>query len=88
MTTIFVLLLLAAVVAFVLTRKANQPITPLVGNVKKVEAAVAKVGEVAVNALDVNNDGKVDLKDVKAAAEVVKKVRKPRAKKATGKKKD
>lgn len=87
MTTIFVLLLLAAAVAFVLTRKANQPIK-LVGNVKKVEAAVAKVGEVAVNALDVNNDGKVDLKDVKAAAEVVKKVRKPRAKKATGKKKD
>lgn len=87
MTTIFVLLLLAAVVAFVLTRKANQSIK-LVGNVKKVEAAVAKVGEVTVNALDVNNDGKVDLKDVKAAAEVVKKVRKPRAKKATGKKKD
>jgi hypothetical protein len=88
MTTLFVLLFAAALVAFVLTKKANQPITPLVGNVKKVEAAVAKVGEVAVNALDVNGDGKVDLKDVKAAAEVVKKVRKPRAKKTTPKKKN
>jgi len=67
MTTVFVLLLVAVAVAFVLT--------------KKVEAAVAKT-------LDVNGDGKVDLKDVKAAAEVVKKVRKPRAKKITGKKKN
>lgn len=84
MTTLLVLLFLAALVAFVITRKTNQPIK-LVGNVKKVEAAVAKVGEVATNALDVNGDGKVDLKD---AVAVVKKTRKPRAKKATGKKKD
>ena len=87
MTTLFVLLLAAALVAFVLTKKANQPLK-LVGNVKKVEETVAKVGAVAVNALDVNGDGKVDLKDVKAAAEVVKKVRKPRAKKITPKKKN
>jgi hypothetical protein len=80
MTTVFVLLLVAVAVAFVLTRKSQQPIK-LVGTVKKVEAAVAKT-------LDVNGDGKVDLKDVKAAAEVVKKVRKPRAKKITGKKKN
>lgn len=86
MTTVFILLLVAAVVAFVITKKTHQPIK-LVGNVKKVEAAVAKAGEVVTNALDVNGDGKVDLKDVAAAAEVVKKVRKPRAKKTTPKKK-
>ena len=80
MTTVFVLLLVAVAVAFVLTRKSQQPLK-LVGTVKKVEAAVAKT-------LDVNGDGKVDLKDVKAAAEVVKKVRKPRAKKITPKKKN
>lgn len=80
MTTVFVLLLVAVVVAFVLTRKSQQPIK-LVGNVKKVEAAIAKT-------LDVNGDGKVDLKDVVAVTEVVKKVRKPRAKKITGKKKN
>ena len=80
MTTVFVLLLVAVVVAFVLTRKSQQPIK-LVGNVKKVEAAIAKT-------LDVNGDGKVDLKDVAAVTEVVKKVRKPRAKKITPKKKN
>jgi hypothetical protein len=85
MSTILVLLFLAALAALVLTRKSNQPLKPLVGNVKKVEAAVVKAAEVATNALDVNGDGKVDLKDVKAA-EVVKKVRKPRAKKITPKK--
>lgn len=87
MTTLFVLLLAAALVAFVLTKKSQAPLK-LVGNVKKIEETVAKVGEVATNALDVNGDGKVDLKDVKAAAEVVKKVRKPRAKKITPKKKN
>jgi hypothetical protein len=80
------LVFVAVIIAFVLTRKSNQPLKPLVGNVKKVEAAVVKAAEVATNALDVNGDGKVDLKDVKAAAEVVKKVRKPRAKKITPKK--
>ena len=80
MTTLFVLLFAAALVAFVLTKKSQAPLK-LVGNVKKVEVAVAKT-------LDVNGDGKVDLKDVKAAAEVVKKVRKPRAKKITPKKKN
>lgn len=80
MTTVFVLLLVAVAVAFVLTRKSQQPLK-LVGNVKKVEAVVAKT-------LDVNNDGKVDLKDAVAAVEVVKKVRKPRAKKITSKKKN
>ena len=80
MTMFFVLLLIAAVIAFVLTKKSQAPLK-LVGNVKKVEAAVAKT-------FDVNGDGKVDLKDVKAAAEVVKKVRKPRAKKITPKKKN
>jgi hypothetical protein len=87
MSTILVLLFLAALAALVLTRKSNQPLKPLVGNVKKVEAAVVKAAEVATNALDVNGDGKVDVKDVKAAAEVVKKVRKPRVKKATKKEK-
>lgn len=80
MTTVFVLLLVAAVVVFVLTKKSQQPIK-LVGNIKKVEAAIA-------NTLDVNGDGKVDLKDVAAVTEVVKKVRKPRAKKITSKKKN
>jgi len=80
MTTVFVLLLVAAVVVFVLTKKSQQPIK-LVGNIKKVEAAIA-------NTLDVNGDGKVDLKDVTAVTEVVKKVRKPRAKKITGNKKN
>lgn len=79
MSTFLFLVFLAAVVAFVVTRKSNQPLKPLVGNVKKV-------AEVATKTLDVNGDGKVDLKDVKAAAEVVKKVRKPRAKKITPKK--
>jgi hypothetical protein len=79
MTMFLFLLFLIVVVAFVATRKANQPLKPLVGNVKKV-------AEVATKTLDVNGDGKVDLKDVKAAAEVVKKVRKPRAKKITPKK--
>ena len=86
MSTFLVLVFLAAVVAFVVSRKSNQPLKPLVGNVKKVEEAVAKAAAVATNALDVNGDGKVDLKDVAAAAEVVKKVRKPRAKKITPKK--
>lgn len=80
MTTVFVLLLVAVVVVFVLTKKSQQPIK-LVGNIKKVEAAIA-------NTLDVNGDGKVDLKDVTAVTEVVKKVRKPRAKKITGNKKN
>ena len=80
MTTVFVLLLVAVAVAFVLTRKSQQPLK-LVSTVKKVEAAVAKT-------LDVNGDGKVDLKDAKAAVEVVKKVRKPRTKKIPGKKKN
>ena len=80
MTAVFIFLLLAVVVAFVLTRKSQQPIK-LVSNVKKVEATIAKT-------LDVNGDGKVDLKDVAAVTEVVKKVRKPRAKKITPKKKN
>ena len=56
MTTLFVLLLAAALVAFVLTKKSQAPLK-LVGNVKKIEETVAKVGEVATNALDVNGDG-------------------------------
>ena len=86
MSTVLIFLFFAAVFAFVVTRKSNQPLKPLVGNVKKVEAAVVKAAEVATKTLDVNGDGKVDLKDVKAAAHVVKKVRKPRAKKSTPKK--
>lgn len=81
MTTVFVLLLVAVVVVFVLTKKSQQQPIKLVGNIKKVEAAI-------VNTLDVNGDGKVDLKDVAAVTEVVKKVRKPRAKKITSKKKN
>ena len=45
MTTLFVLLFAAALVAFVLTKKSQAPIK-LVGNVKKVEAAVAKTFDV------------------------------------------
>lgn len=45
-----------------------------------VETKPVTVETVAVAALDVNNDGKVDLADVK---EAVKKVRKPRTPKAT-----
>ena len=80
MTMFLFLVFLIVVVAFVATRNNLQPVK-LVGNVKKAEAAVAKT-------LDVNGDGKVDLKDVVAAAEVVKKIRKPRAKKITPKKKN
>jgi hypothetical protein len=44
--------------------------------------AVAPVVEAVKETLDVNKDGKVDLKDVKDAGQaVVKKARKPRAKK-------
>ena len=86
MSTFLVLVFLAAVVAFVVSRKSNQPLKPLVGNVKKVEEAVVKAAEVATNALDVNGDGKIDLKDVVAVADKVKKVRKPRAKKINPKK--
>ena len=87
MTTFFILLFVVAIVALVLNKKAAKPLK-LVGNVKKVEEAVAKVGVVATNALDVNGDGKIDLEDVKAVTEVVKKTRKPRPKKATPKKKN
>ena len=86
MSAFLFLVFLAALVAFVVTRKSNQSFKPLVGNIKKVEEAVVKAAEVATNALDVNGDGKIDLKDVVAVADKVKKVRKPRAKKITPKK--
>ena len=85
MTTFFILLFVVAVVGLVLNKKTTKPLK-LVGNVKKVEAAIVKAAEVTTNALDVNGDGKVDIQDVKAVAEVVKKTRKPRAKKNTPKK--
>ena len=85
MSTFLFLVFLAAVVAFVVNRKTSKSIK-LVGNVKKVEAAVVKAVEVTTNTLDVNKDGKVDHKDVVAVLDVVKKVRKPRAKKITPKK--
>lgn len=63
------------------SKKYAEPTQTLVTKVKKIEKEIVAIA-------DVNQDGKVDIKDVQAATEVVKKVRKPRtAKKITGKKK-
>ena len=75
MSTFLVLVFLVALVAFVVNRKAAQPLK-LVGNIKKVEAEVVKVVEVATKQ-----------PEIEVTEEVVKKPRKPRTKKITSKKK-
>lgn len=83
MATFLGLVLVLAVVVYVVNRKIMAAPAPLFKATKKVE-------EVAVKIADVNGDGKVDIKDVVAAATKVKKVakktaaktRKPRAKKS------
>ena len=83
MTTFLGLVLVLAVAIYFLNRKVMAAPAPLLKATKKVEETVVK-------AVDVNGDGKVDLKDavaaVKAVEEVGKKVVK-KAKKATGTKK-
>ena len=76
------LIVLAALLAgiFYYVQKYGESAKPLLEKVKKVEAEIKA-------AADVNQDGKIDIKDVDAATEIVKKVRKPRAKKTTSKKK-
>ena len=79
-----------AVVGYLVLRKKPEIMQEIVEEVKEVEkkteVVIAKVEEVAKNTtdsvkktLDVNQDGKVDVKDAVAA---VKKARKPRAPKA------
>ena len=83
MTTFLGLVLVLAVAIYFLNRKVMAAPAPLLKATKKVEETVVK-------AVDVNGDGKVDLKDavaaVKAVEEVGKKVVK-KAKKATSTKK-
>ena len=77
------LIVLAALLAgvFYYAQTYSESAKPLLEKVKKVEAEIKA-------AVDVNQDGKIDIKDVDAATEVVKKVRKPRTtKKITSKKK-
>jgi hypothetical protein len=79
LTLIVLAVLLAGVFYYVQTY--SESAKPLLEKVKKVEAEIKAV-------VDVNQDGKIDIKDVDAATEVVKKVRKPRTtKKIAGKKK-
>ena len=83
-----------AIVGYLVLRKKPEVVQEIVEEVKvvekKAEVAIAKVEEEvkevakkttarAKKALDVNQDGKVDVKDAVAA---VKKARKPRAPKA------
>ena len=83
MTTFLVLVLGLAVAIYFLNRKMMAAPAPLLKATKKVEETVVK-------AVDVNGDGKVDLKDAVAAVKAVeatgKKVVK-KAKKITTKKK-
>lgn len=81
MATFLGLVVVLAVVVYFVNRKIMAAPTPLLKATKKVE-------EVAVKVVDVNGDGKVDLKDavaavtkVKATAKKATKSRKPRAKK-------
>ena len=76
MTTFLVLVLGLAVAIYFLNRKMMAAPAPLLKATKKVEETVVK-------AVDVNGDGKVDLKDAVAAVETVKKT----AKKITSTKK-
>jgi|APGre2960657404_1045060.scaffolds.fasta_scaffold309927_1 membrane protein implicated in regulation of membrane protease activity len=83
MTTFLVVVFVLAVVIYFVNRKVMEAPAPLLKATKKVEA-------VAVKVVDVNGDGKVDLKDAVAAVKAVeatgKKVVK-KAKKITTKKK-
>ena len=76
MTTFFVLVLALAVVIYFVNRKMMEAPAPLLKATKKIEETVVKV-------VDVNGDGKVDLKDAVAAVKTVKKT----AKKITSTKK-
>ena len=84
MTTFLVLVLGLAVAIYFLNRKMMAAPAPLLKATKKVEETVVK-------AVDVNGDGKVDLKDAVAAVKVVeatgKKTVKKVAKKITSTKK-
>ena len=84
MTTFLVLVLVLAVAIYFLNRKLMAAPAPLLKATKKVEETVVK-------AVDVNGDGKVDLKDAVAAVKVVeatgKKTVKKTAKKITSTKK-
>ena len=81
MATFLGLVLVLAVAIYFINRKVMAAPAPLLKATKKVEA-------VAVKVVDVNGDGKVDIKDavaavakVKATAKKAGKPRKPRAKK-------
>jgi hypothetical protein len=63
------------------SKKYAEPTQTLVTKVKKIEKEIVAIA-------DVNQDGKVDIKDVQSATEVVKKVRKPRKKTSPKKKKE
>jgi len=76
MTTFLGLVLVLAVAIYFLNRKVMAAPAPLLKATKKVEETVVK-------AVDVNGDGKVDLKDAVAAVKTVKKT----AKKITSTKK-
>ncbi len=83
MTTFLLLVLGLAVAIYFINRKMMQAPAPLLKATKKVE-------EVAVKAVDVNGDGKVDLADAVAAVKAVKTTGKKivkKAKKITSKKK-
>ena len=82
MATFLGLVLVLAVAIYFINRKVMAAPAPLLKATKKVEA-------VAVKVVDVNGDGKVDIKDavaavakVKATAKKATKPRKPRKKKA------
>ena len=79
MSIILVLVVLGAG-AWYFSKKYAEPVKPLFEKVKKIEAEIKA-------AADVNQDGKIDIKDVDAATEIVKKVRKPRTTKKLGTKK-
>jgi hypothetical protein len=78
MLTLLGLVVVLAVVIYFVNRKVMAAPTPLLKVTKKVE-------EVAVKAVDVNGDGKVDLADAVAAVKAVKETGKKAAKKTTKK---
>ena len=80
MTTFLVLVLGLAVAIYFINRKMMAAPAPLLKATKKVEETVVK-------AVDVNGDGKVDVKDAVAAVKAVKTTGKKVAKKINGKKK-
>ena len=75
MTTFLVVVFVLAVVIYFVNRKVMEAPAPLLKATKKVEA-------VAVKVVDVNGDGKVDLKDAVAAVKAVEATSKKVVKKA------